>query len=225
MTAVVEAPGELAPGDPIAVVDDVDVDAEGTADLLEDADFRPVRVPLPDSIDALMDSLSGMARGVVCDHRLSQLVTVPYDGAEVLLTGWANIDEVASIRRWRDRIPRVLSKGTDNSPDELARALRLAHREMLGEFTPDRQAYRTVVRVARVDQGDHPLAEVFVTAWRPAEAVLVPAALLTDDTGLAAHQLPSRRFLADVNIYATEQGELYFRQFEVANEPPPGWMA
>ncbi|MDQ1685598.1 MAG: hypothetical protein QOC82_2335 [Frankiaceae bacterium] len=235
MTALHEH--ELAPGDAVAVVDDVDVDAEGTADLLKDADFEPIRVQLPETVEALLANLSDVARAVVCDHRLSQVVTVPYDGAQVaalcrerglpavLLTGYSNADEVASIRRWRDRIPRVLSKGTDNSPEAVAQALQLAQREVHGHFTPGRKAYRTIVRVESVDAGDLPLAEVFVSAWRPAEAVLVPATLLTEDTGLQLNELPGRRFLAEVNIYAPEQAELYFREFKLAAEPPPEWMA
>lgn len=227
---------DLERGDSVAIVDDRDQDAATTAELLLDAGFLPVRVPLADDLTELLLGLKSTASAAVCDHRLSQYKSVPYDGAEVaarcqemgmpsvLLTTWANSDVPASIRRWRHDIPRVLQRGLGSSPELITEALRISQKETRGHYSSDRQSYRTVVRVTRVDKGQDSLVEAIVTAWRPTEAVQLPASLISNDTGLSAKSLAGRRFLADVNIYAGDQADLYFRNFAVLEEPPDDWM-
>lgn len=237
MTATLER--SLQDGDTIGVVDDVDQDAEATSELLIDAGFSPVRVAITPNLDEMIESVASGARALICDHRLTKDETgrgVPYTGAEVvarcsergfaavLITTWANADEATSIRSFRDRIPRVLKRGRASGSTVIRDALEAAEAETRGAFSSERQAHRTVVRVVQVEEGEDPLAEVIVSAWRPDEAILVPGSLIAAGTSLAAHDLAGCRFLADVNIYAADEADLYFRDFEVLSEPPADWM-
>jgi hypothetical protein len=229
----------LRDGDSIGVVDDVDRDAEATFELLIDAGFSPLRVPITPDLDRMVESVASDARAVICDHRLAKDEAgrgVPYTGAEVvarcsergfaavLITTWANADEATSIRRFRDRIPRVLKRGRASGATVIRDALEAAQAETQGAYAAERQAHRTIVRVVQVEDGEDPLAEVIVSAWRPDEAILVPCALIVDDTSLATADLLGRRFLADVNIHAADEADLYFRSFEPLSEPPDDWM-
>ena len=182
MTIVLENP--LRDGDTIGIVDDVDNDAEATAELLIDAGFNPVRVPITHDLDRLLESIALGARAVVCDHRLAKDAEghgVPYTGAEVvagcsergfaavLITTWANSDEATSIRQLRDRIPRVLKRGRASGSTVIRDALDAAQAEVVGVFAAERRSYRTVVRVIQLEREDSSLAEIIVPAWRPDE--------------------------------------------------------
>jgi hypothetical protein len=232
-------PNPLRDGDIVGVVDDVDTDAEATAELLIDAGFAPYRVPIIPNLGSLLDTLSGNARAVVCDHRLAKDDEgrgVPYTGADVvagcsergfaavLITTWANTDEATSIRQLRYRIPGVLKRGRASGSAVIRQALEAAQAEMQGVYSTERRSYRTVVRVADLEGGDPSLVEVIVPGWRPDEAILIPSSIILADTSLTADELPGRRFLADVNIYASDQSDLFFRHFEQLSEPPPDWM-
>jgi FixJ family two-component response regulator len=237
MPTVLERP--LREGDPVAVVDDIDRMARATALLVEDAGFQPVQIPpVHARVEDLLDQIAARSRATICDHRLGQRTAVPYDGAEVvarsndhgipavLITTYANTDENTSIRRWRAGIPRLLRRGTQAHPDAIAKALRVAENEARGLYEVERTAYRTVVRVQDIRSWEgQSVAEVVVSAWHPDEVVELPTSLLLDTIDLQDQQLPGRRFMAEVNIYAETAGELYFRAFEPAPEVPSDWLA
>lgn len=227
----------IEPGSRIAVVDDSLDDMRRTSILLEDAEFEPVAIKPPfDTLDSLLQVVVEKASGLVCDHRLSHGAAVPFTGAQVvaasnrrhipavLITGYADLDEQTSIRRWRSSIPCMLRKRFD--PEAIDRALQIAHREQLVGPAPDRVAHRTVVRVLRVDQiGAERIVEVIVVAWDPVDAVILPADIITSRVGLSAETLPGMRFMANVNIHAKNSEELFFDGFEVAPKVPNEWLS
>lgn len=225
----------LKDGDVIGVVDDIPDDAEMTIDLLVEAGFQPVFVELEADAEVLIERLRASVRAVVCDHRLRQ--KVHYSGAEVvarcmsvqlpavLITTYANTADSASIQRFKASIPEVLRRGSGSSPKALRLALDVANKETQGEYTAERKPYRTVVRVASLEDADQTYAEVFVSAWSPDEALRIPLEIITGETGVPADGIVGRRFLADVNIYARSADEVYLKNFEVLPEPPADWMA
>lgn len=234
MTAVLDRP--LRPGDRIAIVDDSPDDADRTAEMVLDAEFVPVTIaPAYGDIDTLLDVVGSQARALVCDHRLSHHASVPYDGAQVvaasnnrgipaiLISGFIDVDEHSSIRRHRAQIPCLLDKRFE--PEQLADALNAAQHEHQHGPARERQAFRTVVRVVSVRKNDvEPMAEVIVTAWNPKEVVALPASVITDDTGLEAKDLPGRRFMAKVNIYAKSHDALFFLEFEATDPISLDWF-
>ncbi|WP_155128823.1 response regulator [[Actinomadura] parvosata] len=226
----------LGPGDRVAVVDDSADDAERTAEMLIDCEFEPVIVPLQyPNIDALLDAVAKKARGLVCDHRLSRGAYVNFDGAQVvaasnsrkipavLISGYINLDESSSIRRYRAGIPRLLSKRFE--PEDLTEALFAAQREQQLGPAPDRVSYRTLVRVTKVrTDGIEPIAEVIIPAWNPTQKVELSTSLITDCVDVSCDELVGMRFMAEVNIYALSHEDLYFSSFQVATPPPDSWL-
>ncbi len=228
---------EIRPGSKIAVVDDSVDDMRRTSILLEDAEFEPVAIdPSFPTLEALLNAVAAKADGLVCDHRLSHGATAAFTGAQVvaasnrrripavLVTGYADLDEQTSIRRWRSSIPCMLRKRF--KPAEIESALQLAHREQLLGPALEREGHRTVVRVLRVDQiGTERIVEVIVVAWDPVDAVILPADMITTSVGLTTDDLPGMRFMANVNIHARSSEELFFENFEVAPEIPQSWLS
>jgi hypothetical protein len=234
MVAVLEGP--LRPGDRVAVVDDSPDDAARTAEMVLDAEFVPVTIELSyGDIESLLDAVGRKARALICDHRLSHHASVPYNGAQVvaasnlrgipavLISGFIDMDEHSSIRRYRADIPCLLDKRFE--PEQLADALNAAHAEATHGPALGRRAFRTVVRVVSIQKADvEPIAEVIVTAWNPKEVVALPANLIAEDTGIDLESLAGHRFMAEVNIYASSHEELFFRKFEIAEPPPADWL-
>ncbi|WP_188188491.1 hypothetical protein [Nonomuraea sp. SYSU D8015] len=234
MTATLEAP--LRPGDKVAIVDDSLDDAERTSEIVFDCDFEPVIIsPIQPSVDALLDIVAAEAKGLVCDHRLSRIVRVPFDGAQVvaksnarripavLISSYIDLDESSSIRRYRAQIPRLLSKRFE--PDELSEALVAAQKEQIEGPASDRVPYRTVVRVCGLRKvGVEAIAEVVIAAWRPVETVELAANLITDCVDLPLQDLVGKRFMANVNIYAKSHEDLYFTDFALAVPPVMKWL-
>ncbi|WP_229861527.1 hypothetical protein [Streptomyces xanthochromogenes] len=226
----------LRPGSKIAVVDDSLDDMRRTSILLEDAEFVPVAIdPTFPTLQELLDNVAARADGLVCDHRLSHSATAPFTGAQVvaasnrrrvpavLITGYADLDEQTSIRRYRSSIPCMLRKRFE--PAEIESALARAHREQLIGPAPERVGYRTVVRVLRVDRiGAEPIVEVIVVAWDPVDAVILPADMITSCVGMTVDELPGKRFMARVNIHARSSEELFFENFEMAPDIPRSWL-
>jgi hypothetical protein len=234
LVQLIEQP--LTHGGSVAVVDDVAEDADLTAILVREAGFVPVVIsPPPPSIDELLAWIRRDAKALVCDQRLAGRANVAYYGAEVvarsneghvpavLITTYADV-EAHSIRRWRSGIPRLLRRGRESDPDTIFEALIQADKEVGGDYEPHRRAYRTVVRIEQVRtvEGNR-VAEVVIPAWNPLEVVEIPLDLIGSDVAGPDSELPGKRFMAYVNIYARAANELYFRDFEEAPEIPVGW--
>ncbi|MEV4674629.1 hypothetical protein AB0K34_23545 [Actinomadura sp. NPDC049382] len=141
----------------------------------------------------------------------------------MLISGYIDLDEHTSIRRFRSGIPRLLNKRFD--PDDLSEALQAAQLENLKGPAEDRKAYRTVVRVVSVRRlNNDPIAEVIVSAWNPKEAVALPADQILSDVPLGLDEIEGARFMANVNIYAKSHQDLFFANFEIAASPPADWL-
>ncbi|MEV5129396.1 hypothetical protein ACN6K8_004459 [[Kitasatospora] papulosa] len=227
----------LSPGDPIAIIEDEEVNRRATGWIVEEADFTPVPISfIPTSLDDLFAEIEGKVAAVICDHRLGRGSAVSYFGAEVvaksnrrkipavLLTSYANSDENSTIRRWRSEIPMLLSRGQDSDPDRLAEALNFAEEECRGVYTEARKPYRVIVRVRDCRYGpEEVVAECVVTAWQPRTTVDVPASMISDSLSMPISELVGKRLSAEVNIYAPTAGELYFRDFRMGPGVPAGW--
>lgn len=211
----------LQDGARVAIVDDVERDAETTSFVLADAGLDPQAVELLDDPSALVDSLLGRYDGVVCDHRLQSKVR--YYGAQVvaecmrrglpavLLTTFADPRDNAVIQTYRARIPELLMRGSEATGIALRNALDHAAAETTGTYRRSRRPYRTVVRVAERHDDHPPTIELSIPAWSTSQVVSVPMSSFAEFAGSAR---VGQRFLADVNIYSQSHLDLYAANFE-----------
>src|SRR5258706_1418337 len=107
----------------IAIVDDNAQAAEAVSYAAEDAGFIPWIFPgKGDSVESTVNKIKEKAQAAICDHRLSPLGFASFDGAElaarlihakipaVLISQFVNQDYDVSIRRWRAKVPSLLSR-------------------------------------------------------------------------------------------------------------------
>ncbi len=219
----------------VALVDDDPTAEEMLSVLLDDAGYEAIGVQPPiESIDGAMAQIRNVASAAICDHRLSPRGLANFSGAElvaqlyasdfpaVLISQYSTIDQNVSIRKYRSRIPILLSRD-DLEPDQIADAIRVCADEIAGTWLPSRRSWRTLVRVVAKDtEGSDEVLDAIVPGWRPNEAVRFPADLL----GSYRNLLPDGpdttldlRFSARVNLGAENSGDLYFKNFQPAIEP------
>lgn len=229
----------LPKGATVAVIDDEPEIGKLIRAGVLDADYNCVLIEPTLTIEDLVEKVLSEASAAVCDFRLGQKEQVQYWGSEVvarinsanvpavLYTSWANTDENREIRKWRAKIPRLISRDDGSDPELVAGALGVANEELRGHFTPERKPYQTVVRIVEIENVKDKLvanAEVVVTAWKPETPVSVPLSIFTDAVGELAGDVRQQRFIADVNIYAENEGDLYFRNIYRARDLDESWL-
>jgi len=211
----------LLDGAHVAVVDDVERDAETTSIVLTDAGLDPEIVELDEDPAALVEHLKGRFAGVVCDHRLQGKVS--YFGAEVvaacmesglpavLITTYADPRDNALIQRYRHQIPELLMRGSEANALAIRDALDYAMEETRGNYRLTRKPHRTVVRVTGINRDSPATVDIAIPAWSTTQVATFPlSSLLQHGEGAAVGQ----RYLADVNIYADSYLDLYATNFE-----------
>ncbi len=219
----------------VAVIDDDRRQADTVAELLVDAGLKPVIVPDPWCVIATVDELTAAvkarATAAICDHRLSPKGLATFDGAQavaklyderipaLLMTQYAEMDNDVSIRRWRHKVPVVISRDDVDDPAAIRVSLDLCIRELEGERVPTRRAHRSIVRIAEWNQEDGvDVLDVFVMQWRPHTAVRLPLDCIPEEFRGALKDFPF--LIAEVNIEARDSSELFFHNFEAAPQPP-----
>src|SRR5207245_47892 len=106
----------------IAIVDDESTDAQIHEWEVEAAGFEPVIVNRSfKNMEELAAFIKAEAQGAVCAHRLANYGFARFYGAKLvaslydlkipalLVTQYADIDNDVSIRRWREKVPVLLS--------------------------------------------------------------------------------------------------------------------
>lgn len=227
MTAVAEADIQR-----VAIVDDKPHDADYMGELVRDAGYEPIILPLPvGDLADMVAAIKNQADAVVCDHRLGGLA--PFSGAEavarlveshipaVLVTQYVDIDADVTIRQWRHRVPVLLSRD-DADSDRIRQGLTACAREIRGEYLPGRRPWRTLIQIEGTaeDSGER-VVEVRVFAWNPLEVVRFPASLVPPQLQerLKGRLTEGDCLFAKVNIGAERAEDLFFQDFEVAPDP------
>ena len=229
----------ISEGTHVAVIDDVVEQAETTAGVVEEADLIPSIISESDAgfqnpQELLKFVKASKCTAVICDHRLSQRGFASFTGAEfvanayvksipaVLLSTFAAIDGETSIKLHRARIPSLIPR-SDLEPSNIIEGLNLSARELAGQIAPEREAWRTLVRIEGVaDEGGVPVAEAIVHTWEPELAIRYPLELIEDEPirkRLKENTVWPVRLFAMVNVGSEEANELFFRSFEWAPEP------
>jgi CheY-like chemotaxis protein len=231
----------LHEGASVVVIDDDERDARTMTNPLRDAGFQTEIIsqfdPRQDA-DSFLAQLGNQYSALVCDHVLSGKSSVPFTGAElvskanrraqrplpaVLISSHVQTDQTGSIRRWREGIPVVLEKS--DLSDSIVEALDYTLKELSGNVSRERRAFATPIEILEVlPDIEVPVAKVIVVGWRIATSVWMPLQPILDATGLRPEQLPGRWLEADVNCYAKEDSDLYYRNVILAPDLPEGWL-
>jgi CheY-like chemotaxis protein len=217
------------PDGSIAIVDDDPELAELTSELVEEAGLVPVHLDIAGlgSVGEFVGAVREQADAAICDHRLSFQDWAAFDGAtavamlserrvpSLLVTNFV-MDTDVSIRRWRHKIPVVLLR-PDVNPDSIVSGLAYCAEEFQGRFSPDRQPYRTLVRIESLTkEAGEEVADAFIPGWDYGIAVRFPLSLL--DASLVTNNMAGQRFFALVNLGAGDVSDIFLTDFEPA--PP-----
>jgi CheY-like chemotaxis protein len=215
----------------VAVVDDDDQAAAAMGELILDAGFQPVIVaPEFRDLDRLIQSVEKHAEAAVCDHRLRHRSFAGFDGAEaaaglfereipaILVTQYFDTDADVSIRLWRQWVPVLLTRDDASDPDRIREGLHVTLEEIHGQFQQSRKPWRSLVEIDSVttDSGME-VVDARIPQWNPDEVVRFPLKLIPEE--MRGSLEPGSLLIANCNIGAASQEDLYFSDFALA--PPP----
>jgi hypothetical protein len=223
---------QALPNKKIAIVDDDKILAKATAWDIEEAGYEPFL--LVDGyftdVNKLVSLIVENAQGAVCDHRLSNSRLANFYGAELvaalyeqklpslLITQYIEMDTSLSIRRWRRKIPVLLSRDEADA-SSISKGIEDCRLELRGDIPSTRRPYRTIVRITNIDkESNERVIDAFVPGWNPHKAVRFPASLIPEEIRDEVLK-PGVRLFAHVNIGADKSDDLYFDKFELAPEP------
>lgn len=214
----------------IAIVDDEKNLAESTGWEVEDAGFEPVIVDGPFSeVDALARYIVENAQGVLCDHRLANYGMANFLGAtllaelydrkipSILITQYTDIDADVSIRKYRRKIPVLLSRDEANGAT-IKKGIEDCVLELDGTVPITRIPHRTLLNITHItNESNEKVIDVIIPSWNPHKAVRLPVALIPQT--LRSALVVDRWLFADVNTGAEKSEDLYFEHFELTLEP------
>lgn len=216
----------------IAIVDDDQGLAETTGWEVEEAGYQPFFLfeGCFTDVNELVSIIVKNTQGAVCDHRLSNSGFANFYGAELvaalyerklpslLITQYTEMDTSLSIRRWRRKIPVLLSRDEADASN-ISKGIEDCRLELHGDIPSTRRPHRTIVRITNIDkESNERVVDAFVPGWNPHKAVRFPASLIPEEIRDYALK-PGVRLFAHVNIGADKSDDLYFDKFELAPEP------
>jgi hypothetical protein len=215
----------------IAIIDDDKNLAELTAWEVEEAGYEPFLLDNRHflKVNDLVSLIRENTQGAVCDHRLMNSGFANFYGAELvanlydlkfpslLITQYTEMDTSFSIRKWRHKIPVLLSR-EEADASSIAKGIEDCTLELSGKIPSTRKARRTIVRITNIDEeSGEGVVDAFVPAWNPHKAVRFPASLIPENIKVVLK--PNMRLFAHVNTGAEKSDDLYFEKFELAPEP------
>lgn len=166
----------------------------------------------------------GRSQGLVCDYQLDQHDYAQFNGAEfvaycydqkfpgVLVTRYSS-DMVTEIRPWRHLIPALLTpRELTDDVEHVQRIFDKCMREvLLGEFSPDRRPWQTLLCVENVDAASKN-ALVIIPAWDAPggdNGVKLPFSMFP--ANLLPQLKEQARFFGMVNLGAAKHEDVYIK--------------
>jgi hypothetical protein len=175
-------------------------------------------------MDLTVSKIKANAQAAICDHRLSPQGFANFDGAElaarligdkipaILISQFVNQDYDVSIRRWRAKVPSLLSRDECRA-ETIKDALELCRREISGEIVAGRRKHRTLVRIADLQtEAGEQVIDAILPAWNRQRAVRFPVTLVPPQ--LHRDLEKGAYLIAYVNLAATRPEDLFFESFE-----------
>lgn len=215
----------------IAIIDDDKDLAELTAWEVEEAGYKPFLLNERHffKVNDLVSLIREKTQGAVCDHRLMNSGFANFYGAELvanlydlkfpslLITQYTEMDTSFSIRKWRHKIPVLLSR-EEADASSIAKGIEDCILELSGKIPSTRKPRRTIVRITNIDKEyGEGVVDAFVPAWNPYKAVRFPISLIPEN--IKDLLKPNIRLFVHVNTGAEKSDDLYFEKFELAPEP------
>ncbi len=216
----------------IAILDDSPTNRERLSGMVKLCGGVPVPIdaPAPKLIGLKAYFASQHIQLVICDHHLSEKGDyAPYYGAQavaesyrqgvggILVTAFEKDDAELSLRRFRRHIPALIRSPEDFDRGKLQAALLQAEREVR-EHSPSRERipHRTIMTIQRVNpHGSNKIVKVMMSQWDATQEVGFPLDLVPKE--LQAAVQPGSMLIAEVNIEAARQEDLFFDKFELPN--------
>jgi hypothetical protein len=132
----------------------------------------------------------------------------------IVLTAYEKNDADNTLRRSRRWIPALLHS-KELTHDSLQAALLQADMEVREHRIPiERKPHRTIMTVQRVEpRGENRVVKVMMSQWDATQEVGFPLDLVPKK--LQAAVKPGKMLIAEVNIEAARQEDLYFDKFEL----------
>lgn len=206
----------------VLIVDDDPEARDGYGYPVEDLELEPVKMEGPvETVESFLIEAKQSADAVVCDYHLRKHNYATCDGdilvAEcykagipgILCTTFTDVD--VTIRRECRRYIPALLKTNSPEPKELKEAWEKSLGEIDGTFHPTRRPWRTLVRVAEVDnEGGYFYA--IVPAWDSQQKIRIYKDNLPDK--IRDRIELGKRFHAQVNTGAESHEDLFFISWE-----------
>lgn len=222
----------------VAIVDDDQEAIEALAVQTVDANMEPIPLTAGfQNLESAVEEIKDTADAALCDHRLLLKGYADFRGAHlvarlyskslpaILVTQFLHDDSDISIRKYKERIPVLLTRDETNA-DTIRKGLSICKNELSGHFLPTRKLWRTMVCIEAMDQeGTEDIVRAVVLGWNPHEQIRFPADLMPLEMRQSMFRhLPHDDFYvcAQVNIGAEKPEDLYLRDFEPTWHPNPG---
>jgi hypothetical protein len=215
----------------IAIVDDDDDCRESLAILVEDAGYEPELITgtFGNDKQLLINEIrKHNVFGVISDHRLSHGHLANFYGSEllaslydlkipsVLITQFLDVDADTSIRRYRDKLPAVIGRGTQ-SPELIDKLLEFSKKEIVSGRTTSRKPHRALIRVDDYSTGaQEGLIEGIITNWNSALKVKFPVELIPEDIRRQMIGSDISRLMAFVNTGASNHSDIFITDIHLA---------
>jgi hypothetical protein len=136
----------------------------------------------------------------------------------ILVTAFEASDAELSLRRYRRQIPALIRSPEDLDRKNLQAALLLADSEVRGKHPPrERIPHRTIMTVKRIESlGSIDVVKVVMSQWNASQEIGFPMDLIP--ARFRAAVMPGKFLIAEVNIEAARQEDLFFDNFELPND-------
>ena len=216
----------------VAIFEDNPLNRERLSDMVTrcGATALPVNGPAP-KLNGLKGFLKAQqANMVVCDHHLSQKKDyAPFLGAEavakcyqlgiaaILVTAFESTDAESSLRIFRRHIPALVRSPANFDRTHIEAALLQAEKEV-HEQKPSRERvpHRVIMTVQRIEQRvSAKIVKVMMAQWNADQEVGFPLDLVPKIFHRAVK--PGNLLIAQVNVEADRQEDLFFDKFELPN--------
>jgi len=208
----------------VAVIDDDKQARDAIAESIADADLQPViQQERLNSLADLIGKLKIDADAAICDHRLKPRNYASFQGAEaiaelyrihfpaLLITAWST-EDIDNIRPYRREIPVMIRSG-GLEPRIIREGIVQCLNEFRNTYVKERQPRRVLLRIEEVDSS---FVYIIVPSWDSNTGLKLPRSIIPKHLGDIK---PGMRLYSEVNIGASKNEDLYFNQFEIAEEP------
>lgn len=216
----------------IAIFEDDPTNRDRLADMVSDCkgDAFPVNGPAPTLSKLNAFCKTNKVNLVICDHHLSERGNYAgYYGSEavaqsyrngiagILVTAYDRVDAEVLLRRTRRFIPALLHSPTEVTSAKLQAALIQAEQEVLHKNpTQGRIGHRTIMTVQEIEtrgSAREKVVKVLMSQWSVEQSVVFPMDRIPSK--FHSEVKPGRLLIAQVNIEAAKQEELFFEKFEL----------